>query len=264
MSLPTDARVLVTGAASGLGLALVRQLVDRGAHVLATDVAETVPDSLAGLDRVTYRRLDVTSDVDWSAARDHVVETWGRLDVLFNNAGVAAGGRIELTEMDQWQWIVDVNLLGVVRGCRTFAPLMVEQGSGHLVNTASAAGLVHMPTMSEYNAVKAGVVALSETLFFELHDAGVHVTAVCPTFFRTNLAASLRGKDEQAKRTAEKLISRAKVGADEVAERVLDAVDRDRRLVVPNADGRAIYALKRHARPVYDRLVLRTLRGRGR
>lgn len=264
MSIPLDARVLVTGAASGLGLAMTRRLVDRGCHVLATDVAPTVPDTLTGLDRVTYRRLDVTSDVDWAAARDHVIETWGRLDVLFNNAGVAAGGRIELTEMDQWQRIVDVNLLGVVRGCRAFAPLMVEQGAGHLVNTASAAGLVHMPTMSEYNAVKAGVVALSETLFFELHDAGVRVSAVCPTFFRTNLAASLRGKDEQANRTAERLISRAKVGADEVAERVLAAVDRDQRLVVPNADGRAIHALKRHARPVYDRLVLRTLRGRGR
>jgi NADP-dependent 3-hydroxy acid dehydrogenase YdfG len=264
MSLPTDARVLVTGAASGLGLALVRRLVDRGSHVLATDVAESLPDTLAGLDRVTYRRLDVTSDVDWASARDHVVETWGRLDVLFNNAGVAAGGRIELTELDQWQWIVDVNLLGVVRGCRTFAPLMVEQGSGHLVNTASAAGLVHMPTMSEYNAVKAGVVALSETLFFELHDPGVRVSTVCPTFFRTNLAASLRGKDEQAQQTAERLIAKAKVGADEVAERVLAGVDRDQRVIVPNADGRALWALKRHARPVYDRLVLRTLRGRSR
>ncbi len=264
MPIPTDGRALVTGAASGLGLALTRQLVDRGCRVLATDVAPVAPASLTGLDRVTYRRLDVTSDVDWAATRDHVVDQWDGLDLLFNNAGVAAGGRIELTEMDQWEWIVDVNLLGVVRGCRTFAPLMLEQGSGHLVNTASAAGLVHMPTMSEYNTVKAGVVALSETLYFELHDAGVAVSAVCPTFFRTNLASSLRGKDEQAQRTAERLISRAKVGADEVAERVLDGVQRGERLIVPNADGRAIYALKRHARPLYDRLVLRTLRGRGR
>src|SRR5690349_4368554 len=107
MKIAPNARVLITGAASGLGLALVHQLVERGARVLATDVHVEIPESLRGLDGVSYLSLNVTDDVDWAKARDWVVEQWDGLDYLFNNAGVAAGGRIELSEMDQWQWIVD-------------------------------------------------------------------------------------------------------------------------------------------------------------
>src|SRR3954464_13188694 len=138
MVIAPQSRVLVTGAASGLGLALVRRLSDRGCRVLATDVHPELPESLRAVAGVSYLKLDVTQDVDWAKARDWVVEEWDGLDYLFTNAGVAAGGRVELSEMDQWQWIVDINLLGVARGCRTFAPLLKEQGSGHIVNTASA------------------------------------------------------------------------------------------------------------------------------
>jgi len=255
MTIPPSSRVLITGAASGLGLALVRQMVERGCRVLATDVHAEQPDSLAGLTGVTYRRLDVTQDVDWATARDWVVEQWDGLDLLFNNAGVAAGGRIELTEMDQWQWIVDINLLGVARGCRTFTPIMKAQGSGHIVNTASAAGLVHPPRMSEYNAVKAGVVALSETLMHELAPYGVTVSVVCPTFFRTNLTASLRGKDEAAQKAAAKLVDRSKVTADDIAAEVLKGVEKGRHIILTDRDGRIGYAAKRFARPLYDRMM---------
>lgn len=251
MQIAPNSRVLVTGAASGLGLALVQQLVDRGCRVLGTDVHAEIPESLLGLAGVDYLRLDVTQDVDWSTARDWVVEHWDGLDLLFNNAGVAAGGRIELTEIDQWQWIVDINLLGVVRGCRTFTPMLKEQGSGHIVNTASAAGLVHPPRMSEYNAVKAAVVALSETLFHELKPYGVGVSVVCPTFFRTNLTESLRGKDEAAQKAAAKLIDRATVTADDIATEVISGVEKGRHIILTDRDGRIAYAAKRFARPLY-------------
>jgi NAD(P)-dependent dehydrogenase (short-subunit alcohol dehydrogenase family) len=118
-----------------------------------------------------------------------------RLDVLVNNAGVAGGGRLDVATVDEWRWITEINLFGVVRGCRTFTPLFKRQGSGYIVNTASAAGLIHPPTMSSYNAVKAAVVALSETLQYELAPYGVSTSVVCPSFFRTNLASSLRGAD---------------------------------------------------------------------
>lgn len=255
MTIPSNSRVLITGAASGLGLALVRQMVERGCRVLATDVHAEQPESLAALTGVTYRHLDVTQDVDWATARDWVVEQWDGLDLLFNNAGVAAGGRIELTEMDQWQWIVDINLLGVARGCRTFVPIMKAQGSGHIVNTASAAGLVHPPRMSEYNAVKAGVVALSETLLHELAPYGVKVSVVCPTFFKTNLTESLRGKDESAQKSAAKLIDRSKVTADDIAAEVLKGVEKGRHIILTDRDGKIAYAAKRFARPVYDRMM---------
>jgi NAD(P)-dependent dehydrogenase (short-subunit alcohol dehydrogenase family) len=255
MKIQSNDRILVTGAASGLGLALVRQLSERGCRVLATDVHAEMHESLLALPDVEYLRLDVTQDVDWATARDWVVERWDGLDVLFNNAGVAAGGRIELTEMDQWQWIVDINLLGVARGCRTFAPMLKAQGRGHIVNTASAAGLVHPPRMTEYVAVKAGVVALSESLLHELRPYGVGVSVVCPTFFRTNLTESLRGKDESAQRSAAKLIDRSKVSADAIATAVLAGVEKGRHIVLTDRDGRIAYAAKRFARPLYYRMM---------
>lgn len=255
MKIAPASRVLVTGAASGLGLALVHQLVERGCRVLGTDVHAELPESLRGLDGVSYLTLDVTQDVDWARARDWVVEEWDGLDYLFNNAGVAAGGRIELSEMDQWQWIVDINLLGVARGCRTFTPMLKAQGSGHLINTASAAGLIHPPRMSEYNAVKAGVVALSETLFHELKPFGVTVSVICPTFFKTNLTESMRGKDEAAQKSAAKLIDNARLSADDIAGRVIAGVEKGRHIILTDRDGRIAYAAKRFARPLYYRMM---------
>lgn len=252
MTIRPDDRVLITGAASGLGLAFTTQLAERGCRVLATDLAEDRPASLESLD-VDYRRLDVTSDVDWAAARDHVVEAWDGLDALFNNAGVAAGGRIELTEIDQWQWIVEVNLLSVARGCRTFTPLLKEQRRGHIVNIASAAGIVHPPRMTEYCATKAGVVALSESLFHELKPFEVDVSVVCPTFFKTNLIDSWRGKDPSAQETASKLVGGSKRTPDDIAATVLKQVDRGRHLIIPTFDGRAGYLAKRLVRPLYYR-----------
>jgi NAD(P)-dependent dehydrogenase (short-subunit alcohol dehydrogenase family) len=255
MTIAAGSRVLITGAASGLGLALVHQLSERGCRILATDIHVEHPEVLAALDGVTYRTLDVTQDVDWSATHDWVVEQWDGLDYLFNNAGVAAGGRIELSEMDQWQWIVDINLLGVVRGCRTFTPMLKRQRSGHIVNTASAAGLVHPPRMSEYNAVKAGVVALSETLFHELKPYDVAVSVVCPTFFKTNLTASLRGKDEAANTSAAKLIDAAKLTASDIAAQVIKGVEGGRHIILTDRDGRIAYAAKRFVRPLYYRMM---------
>src|SRR6478735_6367098 len=215
-SAPTSPRrVLVTGGASGLGLALVRALVARGDHVLATDLQSDRPDALP--EAAAYLPLDVRSDDAWDAALAHVRETWGGLDLLVNNAGVAAGGRIDVATMDEWHWIVDINLLGVVRGCRTFVPLFKDQGSGHIVNTASLAGLVHAPGMAAYNTVKAGVVALSETLLHELAPHGVHVSVICPSFFRTNLGSSFRGADTELEEEGRRMVSGSKRTADAVA-----------------------------------------------
>ena len=112
--------------------------------------------------------LDITSDDDWSAAVAAVEERWGGLDVLVNNAGVAGGGRIDLCTIDEWRWITEINLFGVVRGVQAFTPMLKAQGSGHIVNVASLAGLVHPAGMGSYNAVKAAVVAFTETCGHEL------------------------------------------------------------------------------------------------
>jgi NAD(P)-dependent dehydrogenase (short-subunit alcohol dehydrogenase family) len=251
-------RVLVTGAASGLGLALVQALAGRGDHVLATDVQSERPDVLPAA--VDYLPLDVRSDDAWAAALAHVRATWGGLDLLVNNAGVAAGGRIEVATMDEWRWIVDINLLGVVRGCRTFTPLLKEQRRGHIVNTASLAGLVHAPGMAAYNTVKAGVVALSETLSHELAPHGIDVSVVCPSFFRTNLGASFRGADTEMESAGKKLVSGSRRSAEEVATTVLRGIDARRDVILTDRDGRIAWRAKRFARPAYTAVMKRAAR----
>jgi NAD(P)-dependent dehydrogenase (short-subunit alcohol dehydrogenase family) len=246
---PTARRVLVTGAASGLGLALTRLLVERGDEVLATDTDTERPASLPTGAR--YHPLDVRDDDAWAAALAEADDHWGGLDVLVNNAGVAAGGRIDVETMQEWTRLVDVNLFGVVRGCRAVTPAFKAQGSGHLVNVASLAGLVHAPGMSAYNAVKAGVVALSETLAFELAPHGIDVTVACPSFFRTGLGSSFAGADTVLADTGRRLVDGSRRGADEVAASVLRGVDARRHLVLTDRDGRIAWRAKRLAHPVY-------------
>jgi NAD(P)-dependent dehydrogenase (short-subunit alcohol dehydrogenase family) len=245
----TARRVLVTGGASGLGAALAARYAGRGDRVLVTDLAAGA-DVPAG---AVYQRLDVTSESDWAAALDRVRAEFGGLDVLVNNAGVAAGGRIDRLDAAHWERVLRVNVLGAVTGCRTFTPLFKAQRAGHLVNVASVAGLVHPPAMSSYDAGKAAVVALSESLRAELAPWGIAVSVVCPSFFRTNLAASLTGEDPLMDTVATGLIARAPLGADEIAERVVRAVDARRFLVLPDRGARLAFWTKRLARPLYDR-----------
>lgn len=251
----TSRRILVTGAASGLGLALVQAFVARGDHVLATDQGSERPTTLP--DAAAYLCLDVRSDEAWSAALEHVRQTWGGLDLLVNNAGVAAGGRIDVATMEEWRWIVDINLLGVVRGCRTFAPLLKAQGSGHIVNTASLAGLVHAPGMAAYNTVKAGVVALSETLSHELAPHDIDVSVVCPSFFRTNLGASFRGADTELEEAGKRMVSGSKRSAQQVAAIVVRGIDARRDVILTDIEGQIGWRAKRFARPAYTALMKR-------
>jgi NAD(P)-dependent dehydrogenase (short-subunit alcohol dehydrogenase family) len=236
-------RVLVTGAASGLGAALTSAFRARGDEVLATDVT--------GGDLT----LDITSDGDWAAALEHVEGTWGGLDMLVNNAGVAGGGRLDVATMDEWEWITNINLFGVVRGTRTFVPVFKRQRSGHIVNIASLAGLVHPAGMASYNAVKAAVVALTETTGHELAGYGVRASVVCPSYFRTNLMSSLRGADEQLSGVVAHLVRSSPITADDIAAAVLEGLDRGDELIVPDQPARDAYALKQADRAAYDAVM---------
>jgi NAD(P)-dependent dehydrogenase (short-subunit alcohol dehydrogenase family) len=236
----TPRRVLVTGAASGLGAALTAALRARGDEVLASD--------LAGADLI----LDITSDDDWAAALALVEERWGGLDLLVNNAGVAGGGRIEVAGLDEWDRIVRINLLGVVRGCRTFVPMLKRQRYGRIVNVASLAGLVHPAGMASYNAVKAGVVALTETLGHELSPYGVGASVVCPSYFRTNLMDSLQCADEALGTVVKQLVERSPLTADDIAAAVLAGIDAGAELILPDPAARAAYDLKLRDRTAYD------------
>lgn len=250
-------RVLVTGGASGLGLALVERFAARGDRVLSADLAESSEGQAAGTDRasdnsVVRRRLDVRSEEDWEAARAWVEQQWGGLDLLVNNAGVAGGGRIELCTLDDWQWIFDINLFGVVRGTRAFTPMLKAQGSGWIVNVASLAGLVHPPGMGSYNAVKAAVVAFSETTSHELAPYRVGCSAVCPSYFRTNLMDSMRGSDADLASNISRLVASSPISADDIAAAVIEGVDRGDEVIVPDEPARVAYDAKLHHRAAYD------------
>jgi NAD(P)-dependent dehydrogenase (short-subunit alcohol dehydrogenase family) len=240
-------RILVTGAASGLGAALSEAFADAGAEVLRTDLA---PDPETG-----QVQLDITSESDWQAAAEHVRRTWGGLDVLVNNAGVAGGGRIELCDLDEWRRLIEVNLLGVVRGTRTFLPMLKERPGGRVVNVASLAGLVHPAGMGSYNAVKAAVVAFTETTGHELASSGGTAHAVCPSYFRTNLTDSLRSQDPAVGGVMRRLVEDSPISADDIAAAVLAGLAAGEELIVPDDAARAAWRLKTTDRPAYDQLM---------
>jgi len=243
-------RIFITGGASGLGRALAERYARDGWRVLIGDVheargAETVAALAALGAEARFLRCDVTREADLESAASWLMESWGGVDVVVNNAGVAASGGIAETPLSDWQWIVDINLLGVVRGCRVFTPLFRRQGSGHIVNISSMAGLVHPPLLSAYDATKAGVVALSESLFLELAPEGIRVSVVCPAFFRTNLMETSRSSDPAFEATARGLVEKSRITPQEVARRIHRGVARGDFLILTHADGKVACLLKR-------------------
>ncbi|RKN52288.1 SDR family NAD(P)-dependent oxidoreductase, partial [Streptomyces klenkii] len=199
--------------------------------------------------------LGVRLEAAWQEARAWVEAEWDGLDILINNAGVSAAGRIEAIPESDWEWITGINLLAVVRGCRTFVPLLKRQGSGHIVNIASMAGLINPPFMANYNVTKAGVVALSETLRFELEPWGIGTTVVCPGFVPTNLASSFRSPDPALAEVSAKLIANGKTSPEQLADRVHEAVRRGTFLLLLHREEKVAWWAKRYARALFNRQV---------
>jgi NAD(P)-dependent dehydrogenase (short-subunit alcohol dehydrogenase family) len=237
----------VTGAGSGLGRALCLELARRGARVVASDVNLATADEtvrlMQGGEGIALR-CDVTKPDQVEDLAGEAFARLGGVDLLVNNAGVAVAGPVGDVPLADWEWVVGVNLWGVIYGCHAFVPRMVRQGSGHVLNVASAAGLLNTPKMAPYNVTKAGVVALSETMRGDLHKTGVGVTVLCPTFFPTNIGRSGRAPAEIAK-VMEQLVESGKSTAEEVARLALEGCDRNELYVTPHADGRWMWRLKR-------------------
>jgi NAD(P)-dependent dehydrogenase (short-subunit alcohol dehydrogenase family) len=194
---------VVTGGASGIGLALARRFAGEHMRVVLADVERAAlakaSNELAdefGAEGVVGVLTDVRDDDAVDALAAAAFERFGAVHVLCNNAGVGVGGLAWTVPADRWRWAVDVNLLGVARGIRAFVPRMIEQGEGHVVNTASAAGILTGPGMAPYFATKHAVVALSESLYFDLQLTGgtVGVSVLCPEWVRTNIADTERNR----------------------------------------------------------------------
>jgi NAD(P)-dependent dehydrogenase (short-subunit alcohol dehydrogenase family) len=193
---------VITGGASGIGKAVATKAAAEGMKVVIADIEEgalkeTERELAGGGADVLGVVTDVADVSSVRALRDHALDRFGAVHLVHNNAGVGLGGPIwEIPESD-WRWILGVNLWGVVHGVATFVPLFVEQGEGHVVNTASIAGLTTAPFLGPYNATKQAVVAISETLYKDLQAAGVSgvgVSVLCPGFVQTRIAESDRNR----------------------------------------------------------------------
>jgi NAD(P)-dependent dehydrogenase (short-subunit alcohol dehydrogenase family) len=185
-----DAVAVITGGGSGIGRASAHAFAQRGARVVVTDVdadrAATVAQEIG--DGAIPVGCDVTNANDLARVRDIALETFGRVDVVMNNVGVLAVGRVEDIPLEAWQRVIDINLLGIVRSNLVFLPVLLAQGSGHVVNTASTAGLLpygfdRLP----YTATKHAIVGLSESLALYLRPRGIGVSCLCPAGVATNI-----------------------------------------------------------------------------
>ena len=196
---------MVTGAASGIGLGLVRRFVAEGMKVVMADVERHALHAVAdGLAVEGAEVLAVPTDVslrdEVEALRDAAIERFGAIHVLCNNAGVGSRG-LPIDELPQrdFEWVIGVNLWGVIHGMQVFLPHLELHDEAHIVNTASVSAVYHLPRMGPYNATKAAVLALSETLQFELASQGsnIGVSVLCPSWVRTNISAAVRNLPER-------------------------------------------------------------------
>ncbi len=187
--------VVITGAGSGIGRALAMRLDQAGARLALTDInaaglAETLSRCTAG--EVRSYPVDVASREQVFALAEHVQRDFGTAHYLFNNAGVALGASIEHATLEEIEWIMNINLWGVIYGTKAFLPMMLAQGEGHIVNTSSVWGLVAYPTNGAYCITKFGVRALTETLWRELQGTGVFATSVHPAGTKTGMTGGVR------------------------------------------------------------------------
>lgn len=239
---------LVTGGGSGIGAALCRALKDAGADVVCTDVDDAAAARIATPLGARSARLDVTDAAAVQAAVDEIVERRGRIDLVFNNAGIVWGGDTEKLTLDQWNAIIDVNIRGVVHGVAAAYPHMIRQRGGHIVNVASMAGLTAAGLITSYVMTKHGVVGLSLALRSEAAAHGVGVLAVCPGAVETPIldkgaVGEFDGRNfflaGQGLRTA--------YSADRLARDTLRAIERNRALLVKPRIAHAQWLLARLA-----------------
>jgi NAD(P)-dependent dehydrogenase (short-subunit alcohol dehydrogenase family) len=248
----------VTGGANGIGLALGRAFADAGMKVMLADIeADALAAAVKSLHNfapdVRGIACDVADPVSVERAAKASCEAFGKVHVVCNNAGVAAGGGIDTISLDNWRWVLDVNLMGVLHGIRSFLPHIRAHGEGgHIVNTASMAGMINGMGFSPYSASKFAVVSMSEGLAAQLKPLGIGVSVLCPSYVRTGIGESGRNRPERygptptldpaspAAAIVAEIAMRLQAGLDPaaVAARVLDAIRKDELYVFTHSNMR--------------------------
>ncbi len=243
--------VVITGAGSGFGRGLALDFAKLGWKVAVSDInMERAEESVRLFNGTGGQgmaiKCDVTKPEEVQGLADAVISKWGTVDIIINNAGVPVLGFMEKITLEDWRFEIDVMLMSVIYGCRTFIPIFKKQGWGHIVNIASSAGIVSLPEMSPYNVTKAGVISLSETLRGELKGSNIGVTVVCPTFFKTNLMDQARSTDEHQLKMGEAFFNKFSFGTTEsVSRATLKAIKKNKLYVLPQPDSKLFWFMKR-------------------
>ena len=244
-------RAFITGAASGLGKALAIELAKEGWTIGMADInlkelelAATLIEVLGG--KSIQFPLDVSDKDQYKKVSEDFLTKVGGIDLLFNNAGVGDGSVFEDYSLENYEWMVGINQMGVVYGCYYFIKAMKKQKSGHILNTASAAAIGCAPTMAAYNMTKAAVVAISETLYSELMDHNIQVSCIQPTYFKTNVIQYARGGDV-VKKATQMFIDSSGLEAEEVAQEILTRAGNKELYIILPKDARKMWMYKRLA-----------------
>jgi NAD(P)-dependent dehydrogenase (short-subunit alcohol dehydrogenase family) len=243
--------VLITGGASGLGEALALHYAKQNFEVCIADINSERGDNVVAAiteakGKAFFLSCDITNEADIETLKLQLQSRWSKVDVLVNNAGVATGGALEFEDIEQWEWVININVLGMVRMCRAFVPFMKQQGGGKIVNIASQAGITPAPFRGSYNVSKAAVVSFSETMHLELADSNIQVSVACPGFFSTNLDESMRSKQPGVAKLVSKMLhSYSDITAAQVAEAIYHDSENNKFMTITHQDGQSAYRMKR-------------------
>lgn len=252
------ATVLITGAASGIGRATAQAFAKRGARLIVSDVNQAGLDELAaelGANILISKRVDVADREAMRAFAAEVHAVVPALDVLVNNAGVAVHGGLLDTSLEDWDWLMGINVFGVVHGCHFFGPPMVQRGRGSIVNVSSTYGYVAGSRVLAYVTSKFGVFGMSEALRVELADKGVHVATICPGLIRTNIIHGARFDSDSDRKDVAGLFARRGASPDVVAEAIIDAVLHKKDVVPVAPEAHFFYAISRIAPSLARKVV---------
>jgi NAD(P)-dependent dehydrogenase (short-subunit alcohol dehydrogenase family) len=259
----TDKIVVITGGASGIGRALGEELGRSGARVILADInadllSETGDQLIASGYQVATAALDVRNFEAVKRLIEETAREHGRIDYLFNNAGIAVAGEVRDVSLDDWRGVIDTSLYGVVHGVVAAYPIMLKQGSGHIINTASLAGLIPASGEVSYSAAKYGIVGLSHSLRAEAADLGVRVSVVCPGFIQTPIFHT----SEVVKLDRERLLAEIPkaMPADQCARDILRGVERNKATIVVTASGKVFWRLYRYTPWLLNLLFRRSVR----
>ncbi|AJD47647.1 short chain dehydrogenase/reductase family oxidoreductase [Isoalcanivorax pacificus W11-5] len=256
-----QAYAVVTGAGSGIGRSFALELARRGGSIVCADInLAAAEETVALIEQEGATGFALRCDVGSAEQVQQLAEQAEVLlqhpvTLVINNAGVGLGGKFDELSLDDWQWCMNINLWGVIHGCHYFVPGFKKQGRGAIINVASAASYTAAPEMSAYNVTKAGVRALSETLFAELKRDNIRVNVLCPTLVPTNIIKDGRIPERYSRLANHALMNYALTTSDAVARLTLNRLDKGELYTTPQVDAKLFWIMKRASPDLYARFL---------